>query len=840
MVRLLGFRLGLGLAVLAAGVAAPTPVFTLTTSVPAGSGIVAVGIHPPKNGSGLPLVEHMPLRNLVNFEIHFRTTSMPVTFVEGLVEYFDVNGNLLLPSAAISVQTFLDQTGLAAAAIPADKRVILFFPLEELPFNVLPATIDVHLCFQEFAGPGGECVDPLSFEDIAVSEYLARPEPTYIYPFGNPVGHPNGRWFTAHGHELAQGHRRGGLRRSGDQVWVNQRYAYDFGVLENGVDRNCADPNNCTNAEWFAWDEPLVATGDGIVVGLLKGMVDNAKPGATHPNLCDENDQPPGCLKFCACGQIDIGVDPPTANCLYGSGNTVVLDHGNGEYSWYAHMKQGTNNHLSLGDSVSRGDVVGHVGNAGASGGPHLHFALMNGPDPECDDNVPFYASNVEFLSPGHITSRRQLDVSLSTPTTTTNFLAAPFSLPSNAALPVGPVMEVEPNDTLPDHVALSIPTTVTASLEDAEVGDLAVRGDGIEDVYRVNLSAPDALRFDLDGSPSSQNLDLYVLTEELGVLNPTRQGTSPGAVERVCLELGAGSYYALASNVDLTRSGDTPYALSVTSDPQTISVEIEQGAATAEVDASCDATVSFRIAIHDNCCLDKDNLNLQVTPTILGGNASVGAVTLNPPQVLSSTDVIVTGEVVVSNLTSCPAVLRIDAAARDCEGNVVDTAVSGGEDMINVIDTLPPVVTSSAGVASLWPPNHELVDVGFLATVVDNCDAQVGTSLATAAWSNEEETLNPHAPDAADFAGALRLRAERRDSGSGRVYLLVSTAADACGNSAFACTVVGVPHSLSDASATLLAGDMTQAKLQCEAQAGAPPAGFFLQGQSPPTPPKQ
>ena len=59
--------------------------------------------------------------------------------------------------------------------------------------------------------------------------------------------------------------------------------------------------------------------------------------------------------------------------------------------------------------------------------------------------------------------------------------------------------------------------------------------------------------------SPSSQNLDLYILTEELGVRNPSRQGTSPGAVESVCLELGAGAYYAMATNVDLTRSGSIP-----------------------------------------------------------------------------------------------------------------------------------------------------------------------------------------------------------------------------------------------------------------------------------------
>ena len=94
--------------------------------------------------------------------------------------------------------------------------------------------------------------------------------------------------------------------------------------------------------------------------------------------------------------------------------------------------------------------------------------------------------------------------------------------------------------------------------------------------------------------------------------------------------------------------------------------------------------------------------------------------------------------------------------------------------------------------------------------------------------------------PDAADLNGAVRLRAERAAGGDGRVYLLTSSVSDACGNTAFACTVSGVPHNNSDPSGALLAAQMQQAKLQCEAQGGTAPAGFVLIGQSPPIGPKQ
>jgi len=115
--------------------------------------------------------------------------------------------------------------------------------------------------------------------------------------------------------------------------------------------------------------------------------------------------------------------------------------------------------------------------------------------------------------------------------------LDPPLPLPANPPSGPGLVNEIEPNDTLGSHQAIALGTTVQASLA---VGDLAVRGDGIEVVYRIDLGSRESSRIDLS-SPSGQNLDFYVLTEDLRVLNETHQGTSPGATERVCLELVPG-----------------------------------------------------------------------------------------------------------------------------------------------------------------------------------------------------------------------------------------------------------------------------------------------------------
>ena len=59
----------------------------------------------------------------------------------------------------------------------------------------------------------------------------------------------------------------------------------------------------------------------------------------------------------------------------WGYGNMVMVDHGNGWQTLYAHLS-GIN--VVCGQSVGQGDIIGALGSTGNSSGPHLHFEMMN------------------------------------------------------------------------------------------------------------------------------------------------------------------------------------------------------------------------------------------------------------------------------------------------------------------------------------------------------------------------------------------------------------------------------------------------------------------------------
>jgi murein DD-endopeptidase MepM/ murein hydrolase activator NlpD len=76
------------------------------------------------------------------------------------------------------------------------------------------------------------------------------------------------------------------------------------------------------------------------------------------------------------------------------TGNTVVIDHGHGEYSALSHLQRGSVR-VEAGHRLRRGEPIGRLGSSGSSELPHLHYQLMAGPDLFRSDGLPALFSNV-------------------------------------------------------------------------------------------------------------------------------------------------------------------------------------------------------------------------------------------------------------------------------------------------------------------------------------------------------------------------------------------------------------------------------------------------------------
>jgi hypothetical protein len=153
---------------------------------------------------------------------------------------------------------------------------------------------------------------------------------TFILPF-------RGTWFTSMGglNELVNYH----------YAYEYKRYAYDFVILKKNV---MFSGDHRKNESFFAFGQEILAPASGKVVKVENDVPDNKPVGKM--------------------------------NKARRAGNYVVIDHGNGEYSFLAHLKY-KSVRVQVGDEVRQGDVIGLCGNSGYSQGPHLHFQVSTSPD---------------------------------------------------------------------------------------------------------------------------------------------------------------------------------------------------------------------------------------------------------------------------------------------------------------------------------------------------------------------------------------------------------------------------------------------------------------------------
>jgi murein DD-endopeptidase MepM/ murein hydrolase activator NlpD len=116
------------------------------------------------------------------------------------------------------------------------------------------------------------------------------------------------------------------------------------------------------------WDGPFRAPLDGEFKGSNFGRrrVLNGHPGTPHSGV--DFPAPTGTPVHAAQkGRVVLAEE------LFFSGNSVIVDHGLGIYTFYCHFSEIA---TKVGDEVVAGTVLGKVGATGRVTGPHLHWGL--------------------------------------------------------------------------------------------------------------------------------------------------------------------------------------------------------------------------------------------------------------------------------------------------------------------------------------------------------------------------------------------------------------------------------------------------------------------------------
>lgn len=131
-----------------------------------------------------------------------------------------------------------------------------------------------------------------------------------------------------------------------------QRFALDLVVVQDGA-TFAGDGSRAEN--YFCWDRPILAPGTGTVVTAVDGLPD----------------QP--------IGSMDPG---------HPAGNHVVIDLGNEEFIFLAHLRQGSVA-VAAGERVLPGQTIGRCGNSGNTSEPHLHLHLQTTPDLTAGEGLP-------------------------------------------------------------------------------------------------------------------------------------------------------------------------------------------------------------------------------------------------------------------------------------------------------------------------------------------------------------------------------------------------------------------------------------------------------------------
>ena len=175
------------------------------------------------------------------------------------------------------------------------------------------------------------------------------------------IGSPlrGGGWVSANGCCDAITSHRGAVIAVNGRQNAPERFAIDWVQIDK--DRKMYSGDGAKLTDFAFYGDPIHSVADGVVV-----------------NTWNESDE-----------QVPlkpaVGLVPASIG-----GNMMVVDIGGGAFAFYAHFQRDSLK-AKIGDRVTKGQVLGLLGNTGNTDAPHLHFHLMDSP-------VPLYANGLPFV----------------------------------------------------------------------------------------------------------------------------------------------------------------------------------------------------------------------------------------------------------------------------------------------------------------------------------------------------------------------------------------------------------------------------------------------------------
>lgn len=138
--------------------------------------------------------------------------------------------------------------------------------------------------------------------------------------------------------------------------------------------------------ECYGWGQPVYAPCDGEIVKAEDGYPERLRVHwASDLLVALENAR-----------TFHPGKDDPRSV----AGNYVIMKCSEHVHAAFAHLQKGSVA-VSVGQSVRKGDVLGHVGHSGNSTAPHLHFQLMDRSDLRWARGIPGAFEQFELFREG-------------------------------------------------------------------------------------------------------------------------------------------------------------------------------------------------------------------------------------------------------------------------------------------------------------------------------------------------------------------------------------------------------------------------------------------------------